>query len=411
MVKRLLGAPLEWLSRFESRYLKAARWKPAITSLGGYGSETEARVLGRVLMTLRGSERSWLIEKRGWRQFFDTQVPREPVLIKLGKTVQVLRTDSGGYIDATLCGHGLKSGWHDAEIYLIHRSDLRGHERELAKTKDGIELARLGLELGIRLTRPTRIPVRILGSEETVGIVSDVDDTVMVSMVPHKLLALRYAFVDKVSSRQTVPGMSHFLRALRRDIPRLGPPESKQVRVPLMFLSTGAWNTITVLRHFLRSRNFPRATILLRPWGMSAQGLPSRGPAFKRKELERLVGMFPQVRWILIGDNGQHDPEIFTAFAKSHPGAVAAVAIRTLLPFQHISAHGSPAERTSLQVSDLPPGLPVIFGSDGYHLLREAQTTRFRAQLSRRLRTAWPEGPSASLSPQPRTQQRFGCEL
>ena len=385
-MKRLLGVPLEWLSRFESRYLKVARWEPTFMSFGGYGSLTEARVLGRVLMTLGGTERHWLVEKRGWRQFFDTQVPREPLLITLGRTTRILRTDSGGYIDATLTDHGLKAGWHDAEVRLIHRGDLRGHERRLASAKSSAELVRMGLELGIRLTRPTKVPIRILGPEETVGIVSDVDDTVMVSMVPHKLLALRYAFVDKVSSRQAVPGMSHFLRALRRDIPRLGPPESTQARVPLMFLSTGAWNTITVLRHFLRARNFPRATILLRPWGMSAQGLPSRGPAFKRRELDRLVDMFPQVKWVLIGDNGQHDPEIFTEFAKRHPNSLAAIAIRTLLPLQHISAHGSPAERTRLQVSDLPPGVPVISGSDGYRLLRQSQTSRFRAQLSRRLR-------------------------
>ncbi len=386
MLKRLLAAPIEWLNRLESRYLRAAHWVPGIIGFGGYGSAERARVLGRVLVSPRGGERSWLLEKRGWRPFFDTQAPFEPVVVKLGNALQLLRTDSGGYIDAHLEGHGLGSGWHEATVHLVHRSDFRRHEKQLAQAGEGGKLAALGLESGLRLSRPTRIPIRIVGPEETAGVISDVDDTVLVSMVPHKLLALRYAFVDKVSSRQAVPGMSHFLRVLQKDIPRLQPSESKQQRVPLMFLSTGAWNTITALRHFLRSGNFSRATVLLRPWGISARGLPLSGPVFKHSELDALVQMLPHVKWLLVGDNGQHDPEIFTEFGRKHPDSLAAIAIRTLLPLQHISAHGSPEERVSLQPADLPPGVPVILGSDGYKLIRQSRTTGFRAQLAAKLR-------------------------
>jgi hypothetical protein len=54
--------------------------------------------------------------------------------------------------------------------------------------------------------------------------------------------------------------------------------------------------------------------------------------------LIRLAEEFPDVRWLLVGDDGQHDPEIYAEFAASYPQNVAAVAIRRLSPTQTVLA-------------------------------------------------------------------------
>ena len=79
--------------------------------------------------------------------------------------------------------------------------------------------------------------------------------------------------------------------------------------------------------------------------------------------------MFPHVRWLLVGDDGQHDPEIYAEFAREHPQCVAGIAIRSLSEIEQFMAHGS---------------------FRGHGPRRAVDRTRARARLVRveRLRTA-----------------------
>lgn len=344
-------------------------------------------------MTDKNLGRVWLNQRRGWRQFFDSQVPGYPVLIRAGNAVRVIEADSGGYIDQHITGHGLKPGWNDVRAYLLNRSDWQKHKKKLLEGMDperlsGTELAARARHLGVRIDSGVEIPVRIIGDFETTGIVSDIDDTIMVSMVPHKLLALRYMLLDKVSTRQAVPGMAYFLKGLQHQLHILEPAhrETEKLPPPFLFLSNGAWNTIPVLRNFLERGGFPRSTVLLRPWGFSEIGFPTSGPSNKLGHFADLTRMFPQVKWVLIGDNGQRDPEIFTEFGRRWPQNLAAVAIRTLLPLEHLTSHGTMKELSRLDRANLPSGVPLVFGEDGFRLNRFASTMDFNRLLAARLR-------------------------
>lgn len=79
-----------------------------------------------------------------------------------------------------------------------------------------------------------------------------------------------------------------------------------------------------------------------------------------------------------MGDDGQHDPEIYTELAREHPDRVAAVAIRQLSPGEHVLAHGTPQALADSQDHD-GGGLAedrratVVRGPDGHALLRELE--------------------------------------
>lgn len=389
---RSLGALFEAFSGIQSAYLSAAKWRPGTQGYGGYGSVREARVLGRVLMTRSSAAREWLAQRRGWRQFFDTQVPRHPVLVQVGDAVRIIETDLGGYIDLHVTGHNLPPGWQNARVHLINRSDWRKHRAQLLESQDPENiridsLARTARCLRVRIDAGHLIPIRIISDEEKVGIASDIDDTILVSMVPHKLLALRYALVDRVSTRQAVPGMAYFLNKTQEQLRSFSPSGHRAVDAPppFIFVSTGAWNTVPVLRQFLSRSGFPQSTTLLRAWWFSAQGPPSRGPSFKLSQFADITRMLPHMKWILVGDNGQHDPEIYAEFAKRWPNQLAAVAIRTLGPLEHLSAHGSISQITRIDSSELPGGVPLIFGEDGYQLMQQAHRLQTRRMLQRRL--------------------------
>ncbi|WP_195225101.1 App1 family protein [Schaalia turicensis] len=414
-------------SRILARALEEWGFIPGIVGFGGHGSTRRARILGRVIMERTADQRSWLAERRGWRQFFDAQVPRQPVLVTVGRQRRITFADRGGYIDLTVEGHGLTPGWHDAWIQVLHEGDLHTlgiGEGESLTTQDAL---RLSGQTGhgsqrIRAGKPVCVSLRIAGDNEKFGVVSDIDDTVMVTMLPRLLTAARHSFVDHVSSREAVPGMAGFLTCLADMAHRQASAEStvpqasaestvpqasthtqathpqtkgKQTPVtspdstvpqasadtqtpqtsadsqqealhaPLIYLSTGAWNVVPALRDFLGRLNYPRGGFLMTDFGPSNTGWFRSGFEHKRRELRRLARMFPSMKWYLVGDDGQRDPEIYAEFAREHPENVAGIAIRSLSEIEQFMSHGTFECLYPDALRTVPSSIPVWFGSDG----------------------------------------------
>jgi phosphatidate phosphatase APP1 len=92
------------------------------------------------------------------------------------------------------------------------------------------------------------------------------------------------------------------------------------------------------------SRNlYPPGSLLLTDWGPTIDRLFRSGRAHKAESLDRLANEFPELAWVLIGDDGQHDEEIYGSFASSHPHNVAAICIRQLSPSEAVLAGGRSA--------------------------------------------------------------------
>jgi phosphatidate phosphatase APP1 len=151
---------------------------------------------------------------------------------------------------------------------------------------------------------------------------------------------------------------------------------------PMVYVSTGAWNTAPTLTRFLRRHGYPPGPLLLTDWGPTNTGWFRSGQEHKRACLHRLANELPQVRWVLIGDDGQHDPKIYGDFAAQRPDHVAAVAIRELSPSEQVLSHGIP-----ISLEELTPGrerqrrqVPVCRAGDGYGLLRLLELALDRAE-------------------------------
>lgn len=343
-----------------ARFLEAARFFPEPLVFGGYASEQRARIIGRVVMSRRYDQRMWLRERRGWRQFFDAQVPCEPVVIRFGDAEVVTWTNDDGYFDVEFGGHGLVSGRHDVHVQVLNRRDVR----DCARISGGRLVS--SERVSVRATGWVSTQVRVIGDSENFGIVSDIDDTIVVSMIPRPLVAARHAFVDRVSAREAVPGMSEFLRVMGERGSVTAPAGEA---VPQVYLSTGAWNLVPALRDFIARGRFLRGTFLMTDFGPSNTGWFRSGSEHKRRELRRLAAFFPQVRWLLVGDDGQRDPQIYAEFAAQYPDCVAGIAIRSLSAVEQFLTHGSPSQLRPDALRGVPESIPVWVGEDGYALL------------------------------------------
>lgn len=320
-----------WFARLEHRLhawrerrARARGHVPTVTPFPGYAGVDWVRVLGRVLIVPPDRARSSedLGRVRGWRSFASVPVGYAPVRITIGGVAHDVVADRGGVVDTVLPAT-LEPGW-----------------QTLTMSVEG------GDEVETR--------VFVVGDDIRFGVVSDVDDTVMVTALPRPLIAAWNSFVVTEHARQPVPGMAVLLERLVRDNPGC----------PVVYLSTGAWNVAPTLTRFLRRHVFPPGAMLLTDWGPTHDRWFRSGRIHKAENLRRLQREFPQVRWLLIGDDGQHDDELYTTFASEHPSHVAAVAIRQLTPAEAVLAGG----RTAVD-DHSAANVPWVTGEDGAALL------------------------------------------
>src|SRR5690606_34924546 len=89
------------------------------------------------------------------------------------------------------------------------------------------------------------------------------------------------------------------------------------------------------------------------------------GQSHKLHTLRRLMAELPHVSWVLVGDDGQHDPQIYADIAKEFPGRVELVAIRQLTPAQQVLAHGTPVPAEDKDATERLPAPVVVEGADG----------------------------------------------
>ncbi len=336
-------------SRFSRR-----GWWPTVVGYAGYGAPGWVRVLARVLLNRPGAEVTSSELRRGWRSFVTVPVVDATIIVRAGNVEHVLQSDRGGYIDARLeCD--LPVGWQEVSFRI---ADPRIQPEAGGTYGEGAGPAGHAQQLEHDDTPHwTSAPVIIIDPATRFGIISDVDDTVMVTTLPRAMLAAWNTFVLNENARRQVTGMSVLYERLAHQHPQ----------APFIYLSTGAWNVAPTLTRFLSRNLYPRGPLLLTDWGPTSNGWFRSGQQHKRRSLRRLADEFPDIRWILIGDDGQHDPDIYSEFARSHPGHVAAVAIRTLSPSEQVLASGLPVP---MDQAKSVPGTPWVHAPDGAWLWR-----------------------------------------
>ena len=203
-------------------------------------------------------------------------------------------------------------------------------------------------------SRPTVVRVCVIGPDPQLGIVSDIDDTVVVTHLPRPMIAAWNTLVLRESARTPVRGMAEFYRGIL----------DRHPGALVVYLSTGSWNVAPTLTRFLSRNGFPELPLLLTDWGPTNSGWFRSGRAHKHTALRRLAREFPQVRWLLVGDDGQHDPQIYADFAGQESGHVAAVAIRQLTAVQQVLSGNANAADKHLQ----PDVVRTVTARDGFGL-------------------------------------------
>jgi phosphatidate phosphatase APP1 len=87
-----------------------------------------------------------------------------------------------------------------------------------------------------------------------------------------------------------------------------------------------------MLDEFFTLHGIPVGPVLfLREWGVSWKSpLPRKAEEHKRELISNMLALYRDLPFVLIGDSGQHDPEVYREIVDEHPGRVLAVYIRNV---------------------------------------------------------------------------------
>ncbi|KAK4169502.1 hypothetical protein QBC43DRAFT_340846 [Cladorrhinum sp. PSN259] len=158
-------------------------------------------------------------------------------------------------------------------------------------------------------------PIEII-EPRGVSLISDVDDTIKrssISMGAREIF--RNTFIRDMSDL-TVPGVTEWYNSMY------------DLGVKMHYCSNSPWQLFPVLATFFHASGLPQGSIHLKHYSGMLQGIFEPVAERKKGTLEAILRDFPERKFMLVGDSGEADLEVYTELAAQNPGRILAVFIR-----------------------------------------------------------------------------------
>jgi len=227
--------------------------------------------------------------RRTLGHFLTNDLPGVPLVVRVG----------GAVVDTVT----------DAEGYFVVRVPAEQQSLETPWTRGTVELR--GPYRGLAEPHTTPIEVHVPPVEARFGIISDVDDTILQTGVQRAGPMILQTLTGSSLTRTPFPGAAELYRDLAAGVN------------PVFYVSSSPWNLHAFLVGFLRHRGFPLGPVLLRDllgtWAGREQ---------KHDRIREVLALHPELPFVLLGDSGEHDPEIYADIVREHPDRILAVYIR-----------------------------------------------------------------------------------
>jgi phosphatidate phosphatase APP1 len=158
-------------------------------------------------------------------------------------------------------------------------------------------------------------------SRNHIGIISDLDDTILVTGVASRRSFLRNSLLVPPEKRLAVPRMAQAYRKIVNALPN-------PAAAPVFYLSATPRQLTDNVRRFLDLAGYPRGVLLLKQVAREGADPLREHAAYKSLRIGAILDAFPAVRFHLVGDDGGGDPEIYARFQDERGGQIAGVWIQ-----------------------------------------------------------------------------------
>lgn len=311
----MISSPPEWSSYRQApikgnwfkRWLKS-RFRyvdyPFLLTYRGYGNGNTFIIQGHVFRGMAMSKpkkrnTAWKNFVALIKMFLVRTVPEVQVSLSLNGNKYQTKTGDDGFFEFEVSGHGMKNGWHKVLVTL---------EDVLVEGQEEVSLQ----------------PELLIEKDFEYGLISDIDDTFLVSHVTRFWRKLYVLLTKNAESRKPFKGVVSFYTRLNE-----GTTSQKN---PFFYVSSSEWNLYDFLINFCSFHNLPKGVLQLKEIKGGWRDFFKKGSFsnhnHKRLKIERILKLYPDQNFVLLGDNGQHDPYIYRSLVNDYPDRILAVYIR-----------------------------------------------------------------------------------
>ncbi|WP_317039565.1 App1 family protein [Maribacter hydrothermalis] len=286
--------------------------KLQIINFQSYGSATRLYVRGRAI-----EDENIDLDQKGifnlmgntWKRFETDEVRNTALKITFanGETVEGTTDDDG---------------------YYLFDEQIEGLQK-LANDEGWVkfELSFADMNLKREIILQNRFPGEMLipSDHAKFGVISDIDDTILhtgvVSSLKWKVII--NTMFKRATKRLQLEGASDFYMKLHNG-------KTGEEANPIFYVSHSPWNLYRYLELFLKTNNFPKGPILLRSMASFRMRRKNDEKPQKQREISNLLKAYPNLSFILIGDSGEKDGDIYQEISTLFPGRIKAIYLRTV---------------------------------------------------------------------------------
>lgn len=277
--------------------------KPILKLYRGYANEQELIVMGHVFRPTSIEEYNF--QKKNLKNAtsvikmfqIKTQANAD-VYLEHNKTKIHTKTLNDGYFKFCVpLDQDTNYGWIDYEVSIIHENKTLVSKNSYIRPHKG-----------------------------NLGIISDIDDTFLVSHTLNPLKKLYVLLFKNINKRKIYEDVVTHYQALST-----AGRENKEEFNAFFYVSSSEWNLYRFITNFTEIHKLPKAVLLLKDIKTSLTDffLTGRGNHnHKFEKIKHILEFYPTLEYVLLGDDSQHDPFLYEAICKIFPVTVKAVYIR-----------------------------------------------------------------------------------
>lgn len=339
-----------FFDRAKLRYKwKYDRWKHLqIQPYRGFGTAECLHLRGRVLddknvHDVSADQPIWKNARDTIRRIETDEVPGACIRLRFGDQEMEAEADEDGFFNFQIHpNRALPTDrvWHEVTLDLLRP---RPHQMDDVRTTGHI------------LVPPP---------DAEYGVISDMDDTVIRTGATSLFQMVRIVLLNNAHTRVPFAGIAAFYDALRKGPDRRG-------HNPLFYLSSSPWNLYELFQSFFEAHHIPVGPIFLKDYGFTEDKLFKTGHhTHKLEHIRLLMETYPRLPFVLVGDSGQRDPEIYREVVREHGAErVRAIYIRDVTPEKRNQRDES-VEAIAQEVRS--SGVPMVLVSTSVDAARHA---------------------------------------
>ncbi|MGF1522270.1 MAG: App1 family protein [Leptolyngbyaceae cyanobacterium] len=274
----------------------------------GYGTPRNLLVKGRVLQDegIKLKEEDPSLLENIWnmyKRFATDEIPDACIRVSIGELHREVTTNKEGFFELEFqVEQDLEEDklWQPVDLSLLHPQ---------TPGKDTLSQAE----------------VMVVREGARFGVISDIDDTIVHTAATDLLKMIRIVYLGSAESRRPFDGVAEFYQALQRG--------KEQESNPIFYVSSSAWNMYDVFARFMVLNGIPKGPLFLKDIEFDLEKLLSfKHEVHKLEQIQPIFDRFSQLPFILIGDSGQKDAEIYVNLAKQYPNRILGILIRDVVP-------------------------------------------------------------------------------